>query len=61
MNAQKLEPGDRPAKTMEGLESLDMRPLEEQAKDPLRTHSQTGSFSLGDYMPFRKETNKDTK
>jgi type II secretory pathway component GspD/PulD (secretin) len=49
---QKLEPGDRPQKTLEGIESLDMRLLEEQAKDPLRKHKEdAGNFK----MPFTKE------
>ena len=50
---QKLEPGDRPEKNMEGIESLDMRPLSEQAKDPLQT--QKNGFSFGDYIPFRNK------
>ena len=53
---QKLEPGDRPEKNMEGIESLDMRPLEEQAKDPLQTQVNDG-FRFGDYIPFRKDPN----
>ena len=58
---QKLEPGDRPEKNMEGIDSLDMRPLEEQAKDPLRT--QRTSFNFNDYLPFTKDPdyNKDKK
>ena len=32
---QKLEPGDRPDKNLEGIGSLDLRSLEEQAEDPL--------------------------
>lgn len=60
---QKLEPGERPEKNMEGLESLDMRSLEEQAKDPLnKNEPDGGSFNIGDYMPFRKKektTNED--
>ena len=52
---QKLEPGDRPEKNMEGIESLDLRPLEEQARDPLRTQPKEG-FSFTDYIPFRKES-----
>ncbi len=32
---QKLEPGDRPEKNLEGIGSLDLRSLEEQALDPL--------------------------
>ena len=53
---QKLEPGDRPEKNMEGVESLDMRPLEEQAHDPLQTQEK-GGFNFGDYIPFRKDPN----
>ena len=60
---QKLEPGDRPEKNMEGIESLDMRPLEEQAKDPLQTQPTGGGFSFGDLNPFRKdpEWNRQTE
>ncbi|MBO5750922.1 MAG: hypothetical protein J6R80_00785 [Kiritimatiellae bacterium] len=50
---QKLEPGDRPQKTLEGIESLDMRPLEEQAKDPLQKHKEEDSGTFK--MPFTKE------
>ena len=50
---QKLEPGDRPEKNMEGIDSLDTRTLEEQAKDPLKT--QKSSFSFSDYLPFTKD------
>ena len=32
---QKLEPGDRPEKNLEGIGSLDLRSLEDQAEDPL--------------------------
>lgn len=58
---QKLEPGDRPEKNMEGFDSLDMRLLEEQAKDPLKT--QKTSFNFSDYLPFTKDPdyNKDKK
>ena len=58
---QKLEPGDRPEKNMEGFDSLDMRSLEEQAKDPLKT--QRTSFNFSDYLPFTKDPdyNKDKK
>ena len=52
---QKLEPGDRPEKNMEGIESLDMRPLEEQAKDPLQTQTKSDGFQFGDLNPFRKD------
>jgi type II secretory pathway component GspD/PulD (secretin) len=51
---QKLEPGDRPEKNMEGVESLDMRTLDEQAHDPLQTQKKSG-FRFGDYIPFRKD------
>ena len=59
---QKLEPGDRPEKNMEGIDSLDMRTLEEQAKDPLKTQKK-GGFSFSDYLPFTKDPdyNKDKK
>ena len=58
---QKLEPGDRPEKNMEGIDSLDTRTLEEQAKDPLKT--QKGGFSFSDYLPFTKDPDyeKDKK
>ena len=51
---QKLEPGDRPEKNMEGFDSLDMRMLEEQAKDPLRKQKNAG-FDFRDYIPFTKD------
>ena len=57
---QKLEPGDRPEKNMEGLDSLDMRSLEEQAKDPLRQQKDTG-FRFSDYIPFTKDPNYERK
>ena len=58
---QKLEPGDRPEKNMEGIDSLDTRTLEEQAKDPLK--KQKEGFSFSDYLPFTKDPdyNKDKK
>jgi type II secretory pathway component GspD/PulD (secretin) len=34
-NGQRLEPGDRAMDSIEGMGGLDLRPLEEQAKDPL--------------------------
>ena len=55
---QKLEPGDRPEKNMEGFDSLDMRSLEEQAKDPLKTQPRK-NFSFGDYLPFKKDPNNE--
>lgn len=62
VNEQKLEPGDRPQKNMEGIESLDMRPLEEQAKDPLkRTKKSSSYFDLKNYMPFRRDSGNSVK
>ena len=54
VKGQKLEPGDRPEKNMEGVGSLDMRTLEEQALDPLQTQPRKG-FSFSDYIPFTKD------
>ena len=51
---QKLEPGDREEKNMEGFNSLDLRRLEDQAEDPLQIQPQR-NFSFGDYVPFTKE------
>ena len=56
VKGQKLEPGDRPEKNMEGVESLDLRPLEEQAKDPLRVQPRS-RFNFGDFIPFTKDPN----
>ena len=56
VKGQKLEPGDRPEKNMEGLDSLDLRSLEEQAQDPLQTQKREG-FNLSDYIPFTKDPN----
>ena len=53
---QKLEPGDRPEKNMEGFDSLDMRMLEEQAKDPLMTKPKSG-WSFENLNPFSKDPN----
>ena len=54
IKGQKLEPGDREEKNMEGFDSLDMRLLDEQAKDPLKIQPRR-EFNFGDYVPFRKE------
>ena len=51
---QKLEPGDRPEKNMEGFDSLDLRQLEEQAKDPLMTKPKSG-WSFENLNPFSKD------
>lgn len=53
---QKLEPGDRPEKNMEGIESLDMRSLEVQADDPLnQKEPESDAFGLGGYLPFKRK------
>ena len=52
---QKLEPGDRPAKNIEGIESLDLRPLEEQANDPLKVNEPEKPATFGSFLPFRKK------
>ena len=52
---QKLEPGDMPQHNIEGIDSLDMRSLDEQAKDPLPRKKSEKSFDLGDYVPFTKD------
>ena len=54
VKGQKLEPGDRPEKNMEGIDSLDMRLLEEQAKEPLPPERVESKF----YLPFSKDNNK---
>ena len=50
---QKLEPGDRPEKNLEGIGSLDLRSLEEQAEDPLPPPR---SDSMP-WIPFVKDPN----
>ena len=47
-----LEPGDKPRHNMEGIESLDLRPLEEQAEDPLATNVVKKVGLIGRYVPF---------
>ena len=54
---QKLEPGDRPEKNMEGFDSLDMRLLEEQAKDPLMKNAPASPWDFGGLNPFTKDSN----
>ena len=54
---QKLEPGDRPEKNMEGFDSLDMRLLEEQAKDPLMKNAPASPWDFGGLNPFAKDPN----
>ena len=50
----KFEPGDRHGNAIEGIASLDTRPLDEQAKDPLGTNK-TENVTFP--MPFRKDEN----
>lgn len=58
IKGQKLEPGDRPEKNMEGFDSLDMRLLEEQAKDPLRQNEPKSLWPSFDGLnPFVKDPN----
>ncbi len=38
-NGDKLEPGDQPTWRIEGVNSLDLRPLDVQAKDPQPTNN----------------------
>ena len=51
----KLEPGDRTGNAIEGIAALDMRPLDEQAKDPLPGAKSPSPLGLGTYMPFMNE------
>ena len=56
---QKLEPGDVPEELQRGPASLDLRSLEEQAKDPLPEvppPNEKGG-GLNKYMPFTKDPN----
>ena len=56
VKGQKLEPGDKPEKNMEGFDSLDMRLLEEQAKDPLMQNGDGQGWRLRDFNPFSKDS-----
>ena len=55
VKGQKLEPGDRPEKNMEGQDSLDLRPLEEQAQDPLNQAKPDRGLRFSDFIPFTKD------
>ena len=57
----KLEPGDRPRKNMEGIESLDLRPLDEQARDPLATNKVESVSFIDRYMPFTRDPSYKAK
>ena len=52
---QKLEPGDRPQHNIEGIDSLDMRTLDEQAQDPLPEAKPAREFHFRDLVPFTKD------
>ena len=52
---QKLEPGDRPERNLEGIGSLDLRSLEDQAKDPLPPPVSESS----NWIPFIRENNNN--
>lgn len=56
---QRLEPGDRSRAAIEGVGSLDMRSLEEQAKDPLPEPAKGESFINFSRIPkpFTKDKN----
>lgn len=60
---QRLEPGDRSQTTLfEGVGSLDLRSMEEQAKDPLpEAKDDGGSFISSIPRPFTKDKNKKQK
>lgn len=60
-NRQRLEPGDRTRGAMEGIGSLDLRPLEEQAKDPLPEPKEPGNIFSGIPKPFTKNSKKSDK
>ena len=60
LKGQKLEPGDREERNMEGFDSLDLRLLEDQASDPLMIQPRR-SFSFGDYMPFNKKEKEEQR
>ncbi|MGN0855627.1 MAG: type II secretion system protein GspD [Kiritimatiellia bacterium] len=53
----KLEPGDKPQKNMEGVEALDLRPLEVQANDPLATNAVEEVNFVQRYIPFTRDPN----
>ena len=50
------EPGDRTRQRPEGMQSLDLRSLEEQYADPRRTN-RVQRVSLDEYIPFTKDPN----
>ena len=54
--AIRREPGDRTRQRPEGMQSLDLRSLEEQYADPRRTN-RVQRVSLDEYIPFTKDPN----
>ena len=62
-NDIRREPGDRRRQFSEGLNSLDLRSLEEQYSDPRRTNLvERGTFQLGTVpLPFTKDPNYRSK
>ena len=65
VEGQKLEPGDRQDLRTEGLGSLDLRQLDEQARDPLHTNAVEGaSWDFGRLNPFgngRNDSNNNNE
>ena len=53
---ERREPGDRVQTRAEGMQSLDLRALEDQYRDPLRTN-RVKKVSWTDYRPFAKDPN----
>ena len=51
---ERREPGDRVQTRAEGMQSLDLRALEDQYRDPLRTN-RVKKVSWTDYRPFAKD------
>ena len=57
----KLEPGDKPQRNMEGIESLDKRSLDEQARDPLATNRVEKASFFNRYFVTNPEYNNKEK
>ena len=51
---ERREPGDRVQTRAEGMQSLDLRALEDQYRDPRRTN-RVKKVSWTDYRPFAKD------
>ncbi len=63
VEGERREPGDRRRHRVEGLSSLDMRPLEEQYADPRRTNTvERATWPLGGLaIPFVNDPNNKNK